>query len=152
MNVKVGKIFWLTLNELVHTQPPTPIHWDNITTAGIDNNTVNKHWSRYMEMKYFWACNQVKIGAFEVCWHPRQENLGDYTIKHHDTIYHQNMRPIYLHERKLPRYLPRALKPSNLQGCVGIKAGGYTWEVPLPLIHKYGPQASTTSYITDLYV
>ena len=54
-------IFRLTLNKLVHTQPPTPIHCDNITIAGISNNTIKRHRSRSMEMKYFWACDQEKL-------------------------------------------------------------------------------------------
>ena len=84
MNMKAGKIFRVTLKELRHPQPPTSIHCDNITTAGIANNTVKKHQLRSTEMKYFWACDQVKIGEFAVFWHPGQDKLGYYTSKHHD--------------------------------------------------------------------
>ena len=39
----------LTLEELGHPQPPTPIYIDNSTTVGIVNNTVKK--TRSMEMR-----------------------------------------------------------------------------------------------------
>eukprot|EP00804_Cyclotella_cryptica_P000477 CCRYP_020030-RA/>CCRYP_020030-RA protein AED:0.46 eAED:0.57 QI:0/-1/0/1/-1/0/1/0/96 len=44
----------LTLEELGHPQPPTPIHVDNSTTVGIVNNTIKRQKSRSMEMRYFW--------------------------------------------------------------------------------------------------
>ena len=40
LNCKEGMIFRLTLEELGHPQPKTPIHCDNATAVGIANNTV----------------------------------------------------------------------------------------------------------------
>ena len=53
LNMKEGRIFRLTLAELGHPQPPTPIHCDNATAVGIVNNTVKKQRARSMEMRYF---------------------------------------------------------------------------------------------------
>ena len=39
--------------------------------------------SRSMEMQYFHVCDQVKHKQFDVRWHLGQENLGNYTSKHH---------------------------------------------------------------------
>ena len=64
VNAKEGKIIRLALHELGHPQPPTPIHCDNSTAAGISNNTVKKHRSRSMEMRYFWISDQVKHKTF----------------------------------------------------------------------------------------
>ena len=147
MNTKAGEIFWLTLNNPGYPQLPTPIHCNNTTTAGIYNNTVKKHQSIMMEMKYFWAGNQVKIGEFAVCWNPGQENLGYYTSKYNDKRYHQNFRPLYLHERNSPIYFPRDFKPSDLQGFVGIKYGSYVWGQPLHPILKCIPQAPRAAYV-----
>ena len=147
LNMNKGEIFRLILNELDHLQPPTPIHRDNITTEVISNNTVKKHRSRSMEIKYFWGCDQVKIGEFDVFWHPVQDNLGDYTSKHYDIKYHQNVRPLYLHERNSPIYFPRDFKPSDLQGFVGIKYGSYVWGQPLHPILKCIPQAPRAAYV-----
>jgi hypothetical protein len=42
LNCKEGIIFRLTLEELGHPQPRTPVHCDNATTVGIANNTVKQ--------------------------------------------------------------------------------------------------------------
>ena len=42
LNAKEAKIIRLTLEELGHPQPPTPMHCDNATAAGIANNTVKR--------------------------------------------------------------------------------------------------------------
>jgi len=60
MNSKDAKIIRLILEEMGHPQPPTPIHCDNKTAAGIANDTVKKHRSRSMEMRFFWITDQVK--------------------------------------------------------------------------------------------
>ena len=39
LNCKEGMIFRLTLEELDHPQPRTPVHCDNATAVGIANNT-----------------------------------------------------------------------------------------------------------------
>jgi len=58
LNCKEGMIFHLTLEELGHPQPKTPIHCDNATAVGIANNTVKQQRSRSMEMIYFWVCDK----------------------------------------------------------------------------------------------
>ena len=40
LNCKEGMIFHLTLKEIGHPQPKTPIHCDNATAVGIANNTI----------------------------------------------------------------------------------------------------------------
>ena len=52
-NCKEGIIFRLTLEELGHPQPRTPVHCNNSTTVGIANNTIKRQQSRSMEMRYF---------------------------------------------------------------------------------------------------
>ena len=54
INAKEGKIIRMTLEEMGHKQPPTPMHCDNITATGIANDTVKKQRSRSMEMRFFW--------------------------------------------------------------------------------------------------
>ena len=134
LNCKEGKIIRLVLEELGHKQPPTPVHCDNITAAGIANDSVKKQRSRSMEMRFFWVTDQVKLKAFDVQWHPGQENMGDYTSKHHDAKHHQEVRPWYLHKKNSPRVLPRAAAPSALRGCVGNLPNGYIRSAPLPRI------------------
>ena len=136
LNCKEGTIIRLILEELGHKQPPTPIHCDNMTAAGIANDTVKKHRSRSMEMRFFWVTDQVKQKIFDVQWHPGLENLGDYFTKHFIGKHHQQVRPWYLHMNNSPLYLPRAAAPSTLRGCVGTLPDGYTKAGPLP---RLGP-------------
>ena len=42
LNCKEGMIFCLTLEELGHPHPRTPVHCDNATAASITNNTVKR--------------------------------------------------------------------------------------------------------------
>ncbi len=50
LNAQEAKVLWLTLLELGHPQPPTPIHIDNTTTIGIVNNAIKRQLSRAIEM------------------------------------------------------------------------------------------------------
>eukprot|EP00804_Cyclotella_cryptica_P012930 CCRYP_002289-RA/>CCRYP_002289-RA protein AED:0.24 eAED:0.24 QI:0/0/0/1/0.5/0.33/3/0/1110 len=134
LNCKEGKILRLVLQELGHTQPPTPTHCDNGTATGIANNSVKKQRSRSMEMRFFWVADQVNRHHFQVRWHPGQENLADYFTKHFEALHHISVRPWYLHTKDSPHFLPRAAAPSTLRGCVGTLPNGYMRTSPLPRI------------------
>jgi hypothetical protein len=136
MNAREGKIMRLTLIEMKHPQPATPIHTDNTTADGIVNGTVKRQRSRAMDMRYYWIVDQSDQGYFKVVWAPGLENLGDYPTKHHDAKHHKRVRPFYLHEVNSPRYLPRALPPSVLRGCVDTLSSGYSPRSPLPSISR----------------
>ncbi len=132
LNCKEGMIFRLTLEELGHPQPKSLIHCNNATAVGIANNAVNRQCLRFMEMPYFWVCDKVAQDAYNVKWHPGQENLVDYQSKHHVGIHHQAVCPWYFHKENSPLVLPRATRPSTLKGCVGTLHQGYVRNIPLP--------------------
>jgi hypothetical protein len=136
LNCKEGIIFRLTLEELGHSQPKTPVHCDNATTVGIANNTVKRQRSRLMEMRYFLVGDKEAQDVYEIKWHPGQENLADYQSKHHIGSHHQAVLPWYLHEINSPLVLPRAARPSTLKGCVGNLPKGYIRNVPLPRVPR----------------
>ena len=71
-----------------------------------------------METRSFWITDQVIVGEFDVQWHPGQENLANYYTKYVDSKHHVEVRTYYLHEHNSPRFLPKALAPSVLRGCV----------------------------------
>lgn len=77
LNAKEAKIMRLTLEELGHPQPATPIHIDNSTTVGIVNNTVKRQKSRSMEMRYFWLLNGEAQQQFSFKHQPGEEILAD---------------------------------------------------------------------------
>ena len=49
-NCQDGTIFWLTLHNLGHPQPKTPVHCNNATAVGIASNTVKQQRARAMEV------------------------------------------------------------------------------------------------------
>ena len=53
LNCKQAAIFPVTLEEMGHPQPPTPVNCDNSTAVDITNNTVKRQRSRAMEMHFF---------------------------------------------------------------------------------------------------
>jgi hypothetical protein len=118
LNAKQAKILRLTLEEMGHLQPPTPIHIDNSTTVGIVNNTIKRQKSRSMEMRYFWLLDAQNNELFDFKYHPGLENLADYPSKHHSGSHHMEVRPYYVHMPTSPRFLFRADKPSARRGCV----------------------------------
>eukprot|EP00804_Cyclotella_cryptica_P026302 CCRYP_007636-RA/>CCRYP_007636-RA protein AED:0.47 eAED:0.42 QI:0/0/0/1/1/1/2/0/610 len=136
VNAKEGRIIRLILQELGHPQPPTPIHCDNSTAAGIANNTVKRQRSRSMEMRYFWIADQVAHQQFSVHWHPGLENMGDYYTKHHPTSHHQRVCPYYLFEPHSPWELPRAPTPVELRGCAKIPFSTPRQTLTFPFQHS----------------
>jgi len=133
LNAQEAKVLRLTLEELGHPQPPTPIHCDNTTAVGIVNNTIKRQRSRAMNMRYFWLMCQEAQRIIKVSYHPGAENLGDYQTKNHPGSHHTHVRPYYLHTTQSPQYLPRVPRPSVRRGCVG-KEGvhSYIHRNPLP--------------------
>ena len=59
-----AEVMRLTLQEMGHPQPATPIHCDNMTATGISNYTIKKQRSRSMEMRFFWVTDQVKTASW----------------------------------------------------------------------------------------
>ena len=137
LNAQEAKIMRLTLKELGHSQPPTPIHIDNSTCVGIVNNTQKRTRSRAMENKYFWLLDGDAQGQFKFHLHPGQENLGDYPSKAHSGAIHRHVRPFYLHTENSPRELPRAAPPSSRRGCAETLGDPYCDRIPLPRIPGY---------------
>jgi hypothetical protein len=143
-NCQDGIIFRQMLEDLGHTQPQIPVHRNTVTAVGIAYNTVKQQRSRLMEMRFFWVGNKEAQNIYGISWHPGQENLADYQSKHHTGAHHRNVRPWYLHQENSPRFLPRAIAPSTLKGCVGTLKDAYIRNVPLPRV----PQIQSASLTT----
>ena len=87
-------------------------------------------------MRYFYSCEQVRRGNFNVQYHPGLECLGDYPPKYHITAHHQNVRSIYLHTNESLLFLLRAPNLSDMRGCVGKTLAGYKHGRPLPMLPR----------------
>ena len=145
LNAMDAKIIRLTLEEMGHPQPPTPIHVDNSTAVGIVNNTIKRQRSRAMNMRYFWLLCHEAQRLLKIRWHPGHENLGDFPSKVHNGAHCQRARPFYLQTSQSPLFLPRAQRPSVRRGCVGKPGDPYVRRNPLPdipiLTRTYGARA-----------
>eukprot|EP00804_Cyclotella_cryptica_P022287 CCRYP_018106-RA/>CCRYP_018106-RA protein AED:0.35 eAED:0.38 QI:0/0/0/1/0/0/3/0/579 len=136
LNAKEAKIMRLSLHELGHPQPPTPIHCDNSMAIGIVNNTVKRQKSRSMEMRYFWLLENHINKMFDFQYHPGLENLADYPSKAHPGGHHLTLRPLYVHMPTSPRFLSRAAKPSVRQGCADKVGHTRICKYPLPTLAR----------------
>eukprot|EP00804_Cyclotella_cryptica_P019448 CCRYP_006615-RA/>CCRYP_006615-RA protein AED:0.18 eAED:0.18 QI:0/0/0/1/1/1/3/0/869 len=136
LTAKEAKTMQLTLQELGHLQPPTPIHCDNSTTIGIVNNTVKRQKSRSMEMRYFWLLENQNNKLCNFQYHPGLENLADYPSKAHPGGHHMTLRPLYVHMPTSPRFLARAAKPSVWRGCADKVGRMGIRKYPLPTLAR----------------
>jgi hypothetical protein len=88
----------VTLAELGHIQPPTPLRTDNSTSFGILNETIKQKRSKAMDMRYHWLTDRVRQKQFDVFGRPGREILGDYHTKHHSAQHHKDIRGLKLHQ------------------------------------------------------
>jgi hypothetical protein len=110
-NAQSGAPLRVTLAELGHIQPPTPLRTDNSTAFGILNETIKQKRSKAMDIRYHWLIDRVRQKQFDVYWQPGRENIGDYHTKHHSAQHHKEMRGLILHE---------ANSLQVLRGCVNL--------------------------------
>jgi hypothetical protein len=62
INAKEGAVLRTTLEEMGHTQPPTPMETDNTTATGYSNGTIKQKHTKAMDMRFYWIKDQVKQG------------------------------------------------------------------------------------------
>ena len=92
----------ITLEEMGHPQPPTPIITDNSTAVGIANDTVKQKKTKAMDMRFYWICDRVRQKQFHIYWKKGSLNKADYFTKHHPASHHQNIRSTYIHSSDNP--------------------------------------------------
>jgi hypothetical protein len=110
-NAQSGAPLRVTLTEMGHTQPPTPLRTDSSTAFGILNETIKQKRSKAMDMRYHWLTDRVRQKQFDVYWRPCREKLGDYHTTHHSAQHHKDMRGFILHQ---------ADSLQVLRGCVKL--------------------------------
>jgi hypothetical protein len=96
-NAKDGVTVRITLEEMGHPQPPTPLQVDNSCAVGIINNTVKQRRSKAIDMRFYWLKDRECQQQFQIFWRKGSDNLADYFTKHHSPTHHRRMRSTYLH-------------------------------------------------------
>eukprot|EP00804_Cyclotella_cryptica_P024860 CCRYP_020558-RA/>CCRYP_020558-RA protein AED:0.57 eAED:0.48 QI:0/0/0/1/0/0/2/0/144 len=82
------------LEELGHTQPPTPIQIDNSTALGVVSNTIQPKRTKAMDTRFHRLCCRTNQKQFRT--HIGATNLANYVTKHHAPIHHRTIRALYL--------------------------------------------------------
>jgi hypothetical protein len=65
-NAQSGEPIRITLIELGHKQPVTPLWTDNATAFGILNETIKQKRLKAMDMRYHWLTDRVRQKKFDV--------------------------------------------------------------------------------------
>jgi hypothetical protein len=65
-NTKEGVPLRITLEEMGHPQPPTPVQVDNSTTNGFANTQLRQKKSKSMDMRFYWVQDRVNQKQFHV--------------------------------------------------------------------------------------
>jgi hypothetical protein len=65
-NAQSGAPLRVTLTELGHTQPLTPLRTDNSTAYGIVNKKIKQKRSKAMDMRYHWLTDRVCQKQFDI--------------------------------------------------------------------------------------
>jgi len=90
-----------------HPQPATAMQ-----TEGIVNDCIKQCQSKAINMHFYWVCDCVCQGHFQIHWKKGSKNLADYFTKHHALAHHKLMHPAYLHT------IAPNISPSTSWGCV----------------------------------
>jgi hypothetical protein len=86
----------IILEELGHTQPPTPLQTDNAMADGVINGKVQPKQTKAMDMRFHWLCNWECQQQFRIYWQPRKLNYANYWTKHHPETHHRNIQKEFL--------------------------------------------------------
>jgi hypothetical protein len=122
-NSQSGAPLIVTLIELGHQQPATPLRTYNSTAFGILNETIKQNRSIAMDMRYHWLTDRVRQKQCNVYWRPSKENLGDYHTKHHAAQHHKYMLPLILQQANILNVLRGCVKLQQPQPCTDTQTG-----------------------------
>ena len=107
-NTKEATPLQTTLEELGHSQPPTPVLVDNSTAVGLTNDTLTQRRSHAIDMRFYWVRDRVNQQQYHVYWAPTHHNLADYFTKHHTPSHHRKMHKYFVYTTASPKFLPTA--------------------------------------------
>eukprot|EP00804_Cyclotella_cryptica_P017382 CCRYP_020242-RA/>CCRYP_020242-RA protein AED:0.46 eAED:0.46 QI:0/-1/0/1/-1/0/1/0/117 len=86
----------ITLEELGHKQPATPLQTDNSTAEVAVNGKVQLKRTKAMGMRFHWLLDCECQEQFHIYWRPGKLNYADYWTKHHPAAHHQNIRQEFI--------------------------------------------------------
>ena len=94
-NAKEALPFRITLEEMGHPQPPTPMEFNNETALVFLLDTMKLKRAKAIDMIFHWVKDRIKQNQFLIYWRLGKENCADYVSKHHSAAHHQLWRPFF---------------------------------------------------------
>ena len=76
-------------------QHPSPVQCNNSTATGVTNKTMVNKMLKYMDMRLWWLLFRYSQEHFRYYWAPENQNLANYSTKHHPPLYHLSHRPTH---------------------------------------------------------
>ena len=84
-----------TLMGMGWPQPPSPVQCNNSTAIGVTNKTMVKKMLKFIYMRLWWLRCRYSQDHFHYYWALGNQNLADYSKKHHPPLYHFSHRPTH---------------------------------------------------------
>jgi hypothetical protein len=81
----------ITLDELGHVQPPTPLQNDNEMADGVINGKVQPKQTKAIDMRFHWLHNWECQRQCRIYWQHSKLNYANYWTKHHPETHYRNM-------------------------------------------------------------
>ena len=89
------------LQEMGHSQPPTPIQTDNTTVLGFVTKKLQPKATKSTKMTYGFMRDRQDRKQFRYYWKPGKGNKADYFSKHFCPAHHREQRATFLAPRKV---------------------------------------------------
>ena len=95
-NCKAAVPLRVTLEEMGHRQPKTPVTTDNSTVHGLIQSTMILKASKSMDMRFHWLKCRMAQHIFDIMWRRGTKNRADYHTKVHPIKHYEEQRPNFV--------------------------------------------------------
>jgi hypothetical protein len=86
----------IILEEMGHSQPPTPLQTDNSMADAVCNGKIQPKRTKAMDMRFHWLRDRECQKQFRIYWRPGKLNYADYWTKHHPAAHHKGARKEFI--------------------------------------------------------
>ena len=93
----------MTLRDLGHPQPATPIQVDNLFAVGLANDKIKAKHSKSIDMRFHWIRDRVRQKQFKIQWCKGSDLLADFFTKAQPVWRHKLFMPMLI---RIPPNLP----------------------------------------------
>ena len=96
LNCKAALPLRITLEEMGHPQPKTPVIVDNTSTQGLMTNAMTPKKSKSYDLRVNWLKCRDAQKQFNLIWAPGPDNRADYHTKTHPVHKYKHKRKAYV--------------------------------------------------------